>query len=142
MCLFMGEMQYLSIQFQISCFQNEFILTLTFQLPCETAVIFIMLIEMARVSINVSVFCPSLKYTIILFPIYPSQLCQSKSQPFVSMGEMLAKQPRVTSKCLMQYIFINLPDGSTVSLGMPEMFPEEKKSQREQSTILTFKRTK
>lgn len=58
----------------------------------------------ARISTNFSVSLPFSPNTLSCsFPMYPSQHCQSKSQPFVSMGEMTAKQPRITNKYLMQY---------------------------------------
>ena len=107
MCLFMGEMKYLSISFQISPFQNEFILILTFYLPCEMCVSAYL---NAIFSTNFSVSLPFSPNTLSCsFPMYPSQHCQSKSQTFVSMGEMTAKQPRITNKYLMQYNLLLLP---------------------------------
>lgn len=74
----MGKVQYLSITFQASHFQNELILTLTFYHPHE---MFLSAYLNARVLTKTlfnqnnrsffNVFYPPPKYTAVLFPIYP-----------------------------------------------------------------------
>lgn len=119
-------------------FLNEFILTLTFYHLCE---MFISAYINVSISTNFNVF-----YSFpMVFPTYPSEKCQFKSQHLVPTRKMLAKHPGKEQNASKWYNLLLAPRWLHYHiLGMPEGFPEEKRSHCEliQPSILTFKGTK